>query len=177
MLLVCSVDAADYQLKVSLGADDFLGVCDGAGLNAIDGEAWGACIGNFFNPTIPNPTGILAPVTGDNLKAKIDAVNIINPLVELNAGEFLTNFINIPLVLIYSIIELLASSIKFILVFCFKFIFVYLFYISLGLQSLIMMVDGNSRGLEGIQKVHAALAVMAFATILTLAYGGAWITW
>lgn len=175
--MVCSVDAADYQLKISLAAGDFLGECNGEKLNAIDGNAWGECVGNFFNPTIPNPINILSPISGDNLKEKIDMVNILNPLSELNAKEFLEKFINIPLVLIFSIIELLGSAIKYLFVFGFKFVFVYLFYISLGFQSFILLLNNQSRGLEGMTKVHVTLAVMATATIVTLLYGGAWITW
>jgi len=176
-MLVCSVDAADYALKISLSAGDFLGECNGDKLNSLDGSTWGECIGNFFNPTIPNPISILSPISGDNLKEKIDMINILNPLSELNAKEFLEKFINIPLVLIFSIIELLAGVIKFLFVFGFKFVFVYLFYISLGFQSFLMLLNNQSRGLEGMTKVHITLALMGIATIVTLLYGGAWITW
>lgn len=172
-----SVQAEIYQIKVSLGPEDFLGACNQDKINSGDLDAFGECVGNFFNPTIPNPLNALNPVTGDNLKAKIDAINIFDPLTNLNVSELLTKFINIPLVLIASVIELIAASITFLLVFAVKFIFVYLFYVSLGFQSILLMMDSNSQGLKGVTKIHASLLVMGVVTILALTYGGGWITW
>jgi hypothetical protein len=166
-----------YSLRVSLSPNDFLGECNQTQLNGGELGGYGQCVGEFFNPTIPNPVVLLSPVTGDNLKAKIDAVNVFNLDSGVSITDLLTKFLNIPLVLIFSIIEIIASAIKYLLVFGVKFVFVYLFYISLGFQSIVLMLDQNSNGLDDVRKLQASIALMAFASVVTLAYGGGWVAW
>jgi hypothetical protein len=172
---VCSGES--YNLKVSLSPTDFLGACNQTQITNGELGGYGQCIGEFFNPTIPNPITVLTPVTGNNLKEKVDAVNVFNLDSNAGIGDIFGKFLNIPLVLLFSILELLASAIKYILVFAVKFVFVYLFYISLGFQSIILLFDQNSNGLDDVRKIQATVAIMAIASVITLCYGGAWVTW
>jgi len=142
------------------------------------------CVGNFLNPSMPNPIGIFEPITGGRLNQKIAAINIFE--WDMWAGilsvdfsqrlqELFTKIVNVPLVLVSSILEIVAASLTFLVMFAVKFMFTYLFYVSLGFQTILMYFDNNSNGLESEDKLKSTLVLMAGATILTLTIGVGWI--
>jgi hypothetical protein len=164
--------AQEYKLQVSVGPNDFFGVCE-------TNTSWLECVGNFFSPVLPNPLKMLEPLSGEGLTKKLNAVNFIKTIQDngLDLDKLFNNFINVPLVMFYTIVEIGAGLIKFVLIFAFRFMFVYLFYVGLGLQSIILMVDQNSNGLSDLRKIQTSVAFMALATILFLTYTGGWVNW
>jgi hypothetical protein len=164
--------AQEYKLHVTVGPNDFFGVCE-------TNTSWLECVGNFVSPVLPNPMKMLEPITGDSLNKKIDAVNFVKTIEDygFDITRLFNNFKNIPIVMLYTIIEMGGSLIKFLLLFVFRFMFVYLFYIGLGLQSIILMLDQNSNGLDDLRKIQSSVAFMALATILFLTYTGGWVNW
>lgn len=161
----------EIKLDFTLSPYEFLGYCNQTGIEENDIGSWLECSGNFFSPVIPNPGHILDPISGhfqDNIniiEGKILSINVLSGLSDLIIW------------LVGSLILLLWSSLKYLLIFGIKFLFVYLFYVSLSLQMIIWYFDRNSQGLSGERKIEATLGLMIFLTIFILWYGGGWIQW
>jgi len=164
--------AQEYKLQVSVSPNDFFGVCE-------TNTSWLECVGNFVSPVLPNPLKMLEPLSGTGLSKKIDAVNFIKTIQDygLDLDKLFNNFINVPIIMFYTLVEVSASIIKFILIFAFRFMFVYLFYIDLGLQSIILMLDQNSNRMSDLRKIQSSILFMALATIAFLTYTGGWVNW
>lgn len=157
-----------------MNPEDYFGACsfDKDGVWAV-----GECVGNFLNPSLPNPIGVLAPIQGERLQSKLDAVNVFDfsVLSTFDIGELVSRIVNILIVLFALIVELLASCLTYALVFAFKFAFTYLFWVSLGFQTILAYVQQDN--IEGGDKIKLTFWVMGIATIATLTVGGGWVAW
>jgi hypothetical protein len=175
--LAANANAANYQIRIGFDPNDFLGPCNNSQVNDAQTHAIGECIGNFFSPVFPNPAGILAPIQGDRLKEKTNALDFFSfeKLTMMGASGFLEKLVNIPILFFGTILEMLSAIIMFLLVFGFKFIFVYLFYVSLGLQTILFYLDNSSGSMESIRKVHITFWIMGLSSIVALSYGVGWI--
>jgi hypothetical protein len=164
---------------VSIGLDDFFGHCNESEMNKLDLLSVGECIGNFFSPVVPNPSKIIEPITGDNLKKKVEAVDFISVWSKnsWDLEKMFTSFVNIPVMIIFSVIELVGSTIKYLLVFGVRFIFVYMFYVSIGFQGLMRVLTYNTKTLDSQQSIMYTCLLMSVSTILVLIYGGGWVNW
>jgi hypothetical protein len=169
---------SDYTLNLKVSPSDLFGLCNSSKLNGLDLGEYLRCAGNFVSPVVPNPVVILDPVSGEALNEKVNAINVFK--IDLWAGDIggiLTVFFNIPKVAIFTVLEVLNSAFFYLIVFGFRFLFVYTFYVSLGFQSVLLIMDQNSRGLNDVQRIQFTVFFMALATIVILMYGGDWIAW
>lgn len=164
----CIMVVAD-EATFSISPYEIFGSCNNTRVQNLDVGGWGECIGNFVNPTIPNPINIVSPV--------FNFFDTINVFKTDSIGSFIVNVFTIPITLITLILAIIFNGLKYLLVFAIKFVFVYLFYVSLGFQSILNYVDSNRDGLSNEEKIHSTFAIMIAATIITLAYGGGWINW
>jgi hypothetical protein len=176
--------------QVSLTINDFLGECNETQVNNVEPYAIAECVGNALNPSIPNPLKILEPVTGSALDAKLKYLNFfpidnngnydLSRLDPLNSDSVYNKLIRsiwtFPVIILNTFLEVLFNTIKFLLVFVVRFIFTYMFWVSLGFQAVLNYVSSDSK-LEHEQKIQYTIALMILGSIFTLGYGGAWITW
>lgn len=181
MILSYSVSAQDlsnpdnYNLDVDIRLDLLFGECPmflQAGNSSLDGQFLndtGTCILNFFNPAIPSPFIIIEPLTGDNLQNKIDFIG-----GELTITSILTAPLRVVNMMVYTIIEMMVSILNFMIAFIGRFFFTYMFYVSLGFNTLLGAIDQN-RKLSDLDKMYTTVFMIAVATIYTLAGGWAWI--
>ena len=146
------------------------------------GEEFFICVGEFFNPSISHAFTILfSPFT--TLESDIVSNNPTSTAEEMgvfsvfNLGEILSDVINFPLDLLKIVVKIIVSIILFVLIVGFRFVFVYLFYVSLGFQSLLMYTNMSDGHLQSVQKIQITLAVIFVATVVTMSYGGGWIVW
>lgn len=169
-------------------ANDFLGYCNGTRVERGELSGVGECVSNYFNPSLPNPLIIVESISGQELENKINSLyplrdfktptdyfELLNPITLADfLGDIIFSLINIPLVLGYSIIQLLSSLVRYVLVFFVRFMLVYLVYVSLGFQAILIVLDRNNPTiLEHPDKVKLTVVVMVAASIITLG-GGLW---
>jgi len=164
-------------------AEDFLGYCNMTRVE--DGEigGYGECVSNYFNPSIPNSLIIVESLQWTELSEKLkalnplpeDVVDLINPLkIPEHIGNLLLSVVNVPLVLGFSIMQLLSSIIRYVLVFFVRFMFVYLFYVSVGFQAILILLNRNNPTiLAHPDRVWMTVGFMCVASIITLG-GGLW---
>jgi len=174
--MVSTASAELYSVRINFNTSAYVGSCgfdEDQTLNTM-----GECVGNFLNPSIPNPLGFLAPISGSRLQEKLEATNFFSwdMISTLDFRGIFERLINIPIVLVAIIIEMATEGLTFLLVFFFKFLFAYLFYVSIGFQTLMFYLDRNKQ-LENMEKVHITFALIAISSIVTLTNGLGWINW
>jgi hypothetical protein len=178
-----SKDLVAYEPNITFSINEFMGACDEKGLNNLDFGAIGECVGNALNPRIPNPLMIFDPITGANARNKWAALDFLprNAQGELDIAQFdigktANVLINSPALVLFTFIEIAFAALKFVIIFMARFLFTYLFYVSIGYQALMGALQSDAN-LENKQRIQASFAIMGIATIMTLAYGGGLIQW
>ena len=169
ILIGCVTGQADIissneEYTYSLSPYDFLGYCDGEQINRGNITSLLVCISNFLNPTIPYPQGIL-----DRLSDVSSNIGSFNSLSEI--ANSLANILLLPVRIINNLLPLIFELGKYTLILAFKFLFVYLFYVSLGFQAVLLYMDKTHGGLNDENKIHGTIGLMLFATIFTLVWG------
>jgi hypothetical protein len=169
VLLSLNVQAQDepYIVDFSLSPQELLGGCSSEDIQNVNVMGWGECVGNFFNPSIPNPLNVLKPISTKNFQSKVDYV--------LNTNIF-EGIIRGLEVFVISVVELIFAIIKYLIVFAVRFLFVYLFYISLGFQMIALYLTRGGFSLDEDQKIKATIGLMILGTIYTLTLGGGWLS-
>lgn len=169
MLLATNTVAQEtntYELDVSIEPSLIFGECklSKAGNNfTVDKDfiyELGMCTSNFFNPSIPSPFDIFSPISGDKLDKKIDyiwASGLLAPLTILQ-------------IIFYTVLEIISSSINFLIAFGGRFFFTYMFYVSIVYQTILAYIDQN-RSLEHEDKVIATIFIIGLSTIISLGGG------
>lgn len=167
----------NYYPRINMNINDFLGDCDENKLQGLNIVEFGACIGSAFDPRIPNPISIFAPISGDALDAKLEAVNFMPfdgdgnfSLSMVSFDKLISSLWNVPIVVAITFIELIFNTLKFMLVFIIRFVFVYLFYISIGYQSLMNYLNMKNK-LTSKDKITYTVFIMSVVSIIGLAYG------
>jgi len=168
---------------LTIGISDFLGECNEAKVSELDLYEIGSCTGNALNPSIPNPFRIFDPITGDQLAAKESYLSFFPydsqgnfDITLIDPIKILNSVVNFPIIILNTVLELTFNAVKFLFVFSIRFIFVYLFWISLGFQAILNYLN-SGHNLESEDKIHYTLAVMIAASIFTIGYGGGGILW
>jgi hypothetical protein len=176
-----------YTPKFKLTIDDFFGKCNDTLVQQWDLEGIGECVGNFLSPVFPNPLKIISPLYGADLQDKLNTIKIGLTIYDkdgkLSIGAFgesvlatLDSLFNLPFVFFATILEIIFNAVKYVLVFAWRFGFVYVVYISLGFQALMLSMN-NSYSLQHPDRMRLTFILLGVGTILLLSFGGGWVAW
>jgi len=169
-----------YNPSLELNVGDFMGFCDEEKLQALDLYSIGECAGNFLDPRIPNPLGVLDPIRDDRFRARIDGLMFISldlskMTFNFDPGKLLSFPLNLLLFVFASTLELLFNCVKYVIIFAFSFMKTYLIYFMLVFQVFLHGIDQGDF-FQRINNAHTVVLFMVFTTIVVLVMGGGWIT-
>jgi len=171
LFLSSCVSAEDLNYTFSFALTDFFGDCDKEKLD--DGEVREVlyCTASFLNPSIPNPLMIFEPLNGLNEFNPITLISdFIVSITRLDFGgvfKSIESMLYTPVGLLKILFYLILSGIKWLILSAFKLFFVYLFYVCLAFQVLLMRLNINRR-LEHEERVQTTLFIVLIASIITL---------
>jgi len=185
IFLLSTLTAADtYKPHLELSIGDFLGACNETQVNQGSLYAVGECVGNALDPAIPNPLKIFDPITGENYQEKKQYLDFFPlndkgefdiTLLFTSINKILNAVWNFPIIVFSTLIEIAFNAVKFVLVFAIRFIFTYLFWVSIAFQTLLSYFSEYK--LENRDRVVTTVFIMIVASIAVLGYGSGGIIW
>ena len=175
--LIGFASAETYSPNVTFSIQDFTGECDFEKVESLELSELAICFTNFFSPAVSLDV-LWSPLSGDNLIKKIKAISSGTVdddgsfnLVDVDVVGIPSAIVNTPVIFLYFILEMIFAGIKFVFVVIFRFIIVYVFWVSLGFQVVLNALNQRDR-YESLDSIESSFILMLVASIYVLAVGG-----